>query len=258
VTDADAVAAAQAHQARFDELWDFDDPAASEARFLEAADPKPGIQRDVFLTQYARAAGLQGRHAEALVILDSLESADAEVRVRVLLESGRVLNSSGKAGKARPLFEQAFAAASAAGLEFLAIDALHMLAIVAPAAEQPELLERAIAMAESASDPRAREWLASLLNNYGWTRFDAGQHVEALALFERALVERERKGGAAGPIRVARWCVARTLRELGRVEEALAMQRQLAAAHAAAGTSDTYVDEEIAACEAALASTSQA
>jgi len=47
--------------------------------------------------------------------------------------------------------------------------------------------------------------------------------------------------------------VARTLREMGRTQEALDMQLALAEAHRAAGTTDPEVDEEIAACRAALA-----
>jgi hypothetical protein len=45
-------------------------------------------------------------------------------------------------------------------------------------------------------------------------------------MFEQALFARE-ETGEAGQIRIARWCVERALRSLGRVEEALEMQRQL-------------------------------
>jgi tetratricopeptide (TPR) repeat protein len=250
----EAVARAQAHQAVIDELWDFDDPASSEVRFDGAA-PTAGTDRDVYLTQYARAAGLQGRYNEALVILDALTSDDVEVRVRVALEEGRVLNSRGHSGdseQARRCFSDAFSAAMDAGFDSLAVDALHMLAIVAPAEEQDELNRRALELASSSDDPRARQWRGSLLNNMGWTAFDAGRLDEALRLFEEALVARTELGKAAD-IQVARWSVARTLRELGRVDEALAIQLALADEHAAAGTSDPYVDEEIAACRAALA-----
>lgn len=189
--------------------------------------------------------GLAGRYGEALATLDALTSDDPELRVRVLLERGRVLNSSGSADEARPLFETAFSEASEAGFEHLAVDALHMVAIVAAPEEQAELNRRALALAESAEDPRARQWRATLLNNMGWTEFDAGRLDDALALFESALAARVELGKTAD-IQVARWCVARTLRELGRDEEALAIQRALAEEHAAAGTTDPYVDEEIA------------
>jgi tetratricopeptide (TPR) repeat protein len=206
----------------------------------------------VLLTQAARALGLAGRFEEATTVLADIPTSDPEVAVRVLLERGRVLNSGGAPGDARPVFEAAFAAAAQSGFEHLAIDALHMVAIVAPASEQVSLNSRALELAAAGSDPRAQQWRASLLNNLGWTRFDAGEFGAALALFEEALVERERQGKDA-ETGVARWCVARTYRALGRLEEALAAQRALAAWLSERGLPpDEYVAEEIAACEAEL------
>ncbi len=203
------------------------------------------------MTQVARALGLAERYDEALELLDSAITADPEFDVRVSLERGRVLNSRGDPLGARPLFESAFASAQASGFDHLAVDALHMVAIVAPAEEQDALNRRALELAERSDDPRARQWRASLLNNMGWTAFDAGRYDEALAVFEEALDARRPQGKTA-EIQVARWSVARTLRALGRVDEALAIQLELSAEHAAAGTTDSYVDEEIAACRAAL------
>lgn len=245
---------ARAHQARIDELWDFDDPVASEGRFRAAADSADSeLTRDVLLTQVARAAGLAERYDEALALLDSLPREPVELRVRLVLERGRVLNSRGSPDEARPLFESAFAAATDAGLEHLAIDALHMVAIVAPASEQEAFNRRALALAAGADDPRARDWRASLLNNLGWTLFDRGDLAAALALFEDALAARIEQG-KPGDILIARWCIARTLRALGRLDEALAIQVALAAELAAAGTSDRYVEEELTELEAALRS----
>ncbi len=243
----DPVAAAIAHQSRIDPLWDFDDPAGSESRFRAAAQGTSGAEAGVLLTQVARAMGLAGRFDEALALLDQLPGSDPEIHVRGLLERGRVLNSSQRPDDARALFEAAFKAAGAAGFEFLAIDALHMVAIVAPADQKSALDARALELAESATDPRARKWRASLLNNAGWTDFDAGRLEQALAAFEGALDER-RAQGEARETGVARWSVARTLRALGRSEEALAEQLALRADNARAGTGDSYVDEEIGEC----------
>ena len=49
-----------------------------------------------------------------------------------------MLRSSGHPDDARPLFEAAASIAEAAGLEALHVDALHMVALVAPAEEQPD------------------------------------------------------------------------------------------------------------------------
>jgi tetratricopeptide (TPR) repeat protein len=238
------VADHRSHQATIDALWDFDDPAASEHRFSAAADSASAADRDVLLTQVARARGLQGRFDEALALLESLDATQSEVAVRALLERGRALNSSGNPDAARPLFEQAFAAASAAGFEFLAVDALHMLAIVGASDAQDTLNRRALDLASSADDPRARQWRGSLLNNMGWTAFDRGDLDDSLRLFEDGVAARQHEGRQPA-ILVARWCVARCLREMGRTDEALAIQLSLADAHRAAGSLDPYVDEEI-------------
>ena len=47
---------------------------------------------------------------------------------------------------------------------------------------------------------------------------------------------------------IARWCVARCLRSLGRTAEALAEQRALAAELEAVGETDEHVTEEIGEC----------
>jgi tetratricopeptide (TPR) repeat protein len=196
---------------------------------------------------------LQGRFDEAGAILADLPTEPVELAIRSMLEMGRAANSSGSPDGARPLFEAAFKAATEAGFEHLAIDALHMVAIVAPAADQEALNRQALALAAAASDPRARDWRASLLNNLGWTLFDRGDFADALAVFEDALAARLDQGKPAN-IQVARWCIGRTLRALGRYEKALAIQQALAAEHAAAGTADQFVQEELTALAAALKS----
>jgi tetratricopeptide (TPR) repeat protein len=80
---------------------------------------------------------------------------------------------------------------------------------------------------------------------------DASAHAEALDLFERGLAWRQacrRDERDDGGIRIARWCVARALRSLGRVEHALTMQRALLADLERAGARDGYVFEEIGEC----------
>jgi len=235
-------------------LWDFGDPAASETRFralLErvAADSEAAA---VVLTQVARAQGLQRRFDEAHATLDRVEAMPAargaRAAVRLALERGRVFRSGGDAARSRPYFEAAFARAGEAGEDALAIDAAHMIAIVEPdPALQAEWNERALACAEASDDPNARRWRASLLNNLGWTRHGEGSHLEALALFMRAL-EARREAGDSGSIRVARWCVARALRSLGRSDEALSEQRALETEIATdpAAAADGFVFEEIA------------
>lgn len=232
-------------------LWDFDDPQGSEQRFREAAEAATGADRLVLLTQVARALGLQERFAEGHDLLvrllaepDEAPVVDAEVSTRVALERGRLLRSAEHPDEARPLFEAAVRGASEAGLDALLVDALHMVALVAAPEEQVSLLDEALGVSRSSVEPAARRWEASLLNNLGMTHADAGDWHSALTAFEQALAAR-RVAGGAGDVRIARWMVAWALRNGGRQEEALAIQRELKEELLAAGESDPYVDEEL-------------
>ena len=226
------------------DLWDFDDPAASERRLRAAA---TGRDRPTMLTQVARALGLQESYDAAHALLDEVAAGplDDEAGVRLRLERGRLLRSAGEAVRARPEFDEAAARAAAAGLEALHLDALHMQALVAGPEEAVELTERALALAAVAEDARARDWDASLLTNLGMLRVDAGRLEQALETFEAALAARQRIGVPAD-IRVARWMVAWVLRLRGRIDEARAIQRALKAELDSVGEVDPYVDEELA------------
>jgi tetratricopeptide (TPR) repeat protein len=233
-----------------DQAWDFDRPAESEARFrakLEAL-PVASAAHLELLTQIARAQGLQRQFEAAQATLDRVEKAlpgqPARVEARYLLERGRVLNSSHEPERAVPLFRAALDKASAAHEEFLAIDAAHMLGIAAAPDERLRWNLEAVAMTERARDARSKRWLASLYNNIGWTYHDRGDYVTALAYFEKALPAWQARGSAAN-VRIARWCIARAYRSLGRIDEALAIQRELARQWAEAGEPDGYVYEEL-------------
>jgi tetratricopeptide (TPR) repeat protein len=258
------LALACAEPVDFDALWDYDHPAESEARFralLASPEAPQGARRLELETQLARALGLQGRFDEASALLDEVEralpDADARVRTRYHLERGRALRSSGSPAAARPEFTSALAEAERGGLEALAADALHMLALVAEPGETVAAHRAAIARIERSRDPEVRRWLAPLTNNLAWALHDRGEYAEALAAFERALALYEERGNPA-QVRIARWSVARALRSLGRNEEALARQRALAQELAAASAEDGFVEEEIAECLLALGRSGEA
>lgn len=239
--------------------WDFQHPDSSEARFRRllplAAQAGDDDYRAQLLTQIARAQGLQQRYEAAHATLDGvvalLNPERSQARARYLLERGRVFNSSGRGASARPFFAQAWSVARAAGLDGLAVDAAHMIAIVEAPDSALAWNERAMALAESSSDPGARGWLGSLYNNLGWTHHDLGDYPRALELFEKGLAWR-REQGQERETRIAEWAVARTLRSMGRCEEALARQQALEREWEAAGEPDGYVFEEIGECLVAL------
>ena len=238
-------------QIDFDSWWDYDHPDLSEARFRSLLPELPFDSpiRLELLTQIARAQGLQRLFDDAHKTLDEVEArlpaGSTRILARYLLERGRIFNSSKKPDNARPLFERALAVAGAADQDGLAVDAAHMLAIVASDDAALEWNLHALALAERSAQPAARRWLGSLLNNIGWTYHDSGRLEEALNAFEKAAAWRRENGGGRAE-QIARWCVARGLRSLGRHDEALALLSQLEAELSTAPEPDGYVFEEIA------------
>lgn len=246
-------------QYAFDDLWDYNKPAETERAFNELLAIVRKADKDYraqLLTQIARAQGLQNRFDEAHATLDAAEKLASDktpvARVRVLLERGRAFNSAGRKDEATPLFQKAYDDAKALGVDFYTVDAAHMMGIVTAGDASVRWNETALDIARNSEDERARRWRASLLNNLGWTYFDMGRHDASLRLFGEALAERIERGEPE-PIFIAKWCVARTLRALGKTENALMMQQQILADRAEAGMpEDGYVSEEIAENLAAL------
>jgi tetratricopeptide (TPR) repeat protein len=223
-------------------LWDFSDPAASEARFLdEIAIREVDTPANLELaTQLARALGLQGRFDEAKAILGPIDSPNERVMTRKYLELGRVFNSSSEPGKAVPHFSKAATLAREAGDSYVEVDAYHMLAIADPTYAEDWTM-KGLAVADASTDPRTRNWRGPLRNNLAWAFHDAGHFEEALVEFNLAL-EIFQEVGKPEQIHIAWWSVARCLRSLGRNGEARAIQQRLAAED----PPDPYVDEELA------------
>jgi len=239
----------------FDDLWNYDDPAGTEAKFrdlLSKARESDRSYRAELLTQVARTQGLQQKFTEAHATLDQVDALlkpeMTTARVRSLLERGRVLNSSKKAEDSVPFFTQALKLAEQSGLEYYAVDAAHMLGIATKAEDSLRWNKVAIEMAEAAKDPKARRWLGPLYNNTGWTYFDMGKYSEALDLFQRDIEFRKQTGKNA-EVGIARWSANKMLRHLGRVEESLKMQIELLSdPDRQNNDSEGYTREEIAEC----------
>lgn len=183
------------NQQTLDQLWDFDNPEISEGRFRTAISDGgyDADERAELETQLGRAIGLQGRFEEADALLDAIDGDEPTVAVRVLLERGRLLNSSGHAQMAVPLFEQAAELADHLGEEFLAVDALHMLAM-ADSAHAETWTRSALEYASTVQSDRTKRWVVALHNNLGWTLHEAGRCAEAMVEFQLAAQWAERVG----------------------------------------------------------------
>jgi tetratricopeptide (TPR) repeat protein len=230
-------------------LWDFEDLSETERRFrvqlpLESSDEG----RAEVLTQLARVEGLRGDFASGDAVLDEaalLAGESAVARARVDLERGRLRRSSGDLEAALPLFESAFARARDAEQDFIAADAAHMAALAA--ADSVGFVawtQRGIALAET-SEP-ASYWLGPLLNNLGWEHYENGEYELALDAFERALRAREREPEKEAPIEIARYAVGKTLRALGRSEEAIPLLERATGWAERSGSPDGWFHEELA------------
>jgi tetratricopeptide (TPR) repeat protein len=250
----------------FDDLWNYNEPALTELKFRELL-PEAEQSSDAeylaeLLTQIARAEGLQQKFEDAhrtLNRVDGLLTSHMKTApVRSALERGRVLNSSGQRQKSVDYFKQALVLADASGLEFHAVDAAHMLGIVTPSSESLQWNEEAIRRSEGARDPRARRWLGSLYNNTGWTYFDMEQYGDALRMFEKDM-ELFSSEGKRTELGIARWSAAKVLRHLGRVAEALEVQKELLGwPELQGGSNEGYTHEEIGECLNHLGLTSEA
>ena len=230
-------------------LWDFDDLDATETRLhvqleAETAD----AERAEVLTQLARVRGLRGDFEAGDALLDQaagLGGASPAVATRVDLERGRLRRSGGDPVTARPLLESAFARALEACQHFIAADAAHMVALVATDRDDfVDWTQRGVALAEVHED--ASYWLGPLLNNLGWEHYEAGELEPALDAFERALEARERDPAYAGAIEIARYAIGKTLRALGRSEEAIPLLEQAVAWSERQGAPDGWFHEELA------------
>jgi tetratricopeptide (TPR) repeat protein len=177
-------------------LWDFYDLDATEQRLGAQLNDEPDdAGRSEVLTQLARVEGLRDDFDACDRLLEQAEvlaGSSPVAHVRIDLERGRKLRSSGDPDRALPLFEAAFSLARDSGQHYLAGDAAHMcaLAVSDDRVAMKEWTQRGLDLGKR--EPAAAYWAGPLLNNLGWAYFDAGEHAHALMLFEQALEVRKR------------------------------------------------------------------
>ena len=193
-------------------LWDFDDPAASGARFRAAIDAAEAdgdaATADEARTQLARTLGLQARFEDGDQILDLRRRRPpgrgsrpgpvaprarppAPVERRHDVRGGARSRRPGRwlGGWARTGWPSMPRTCSRSWTRRRACTTWN---------------ERALELANTSPDPDARRWRGSLWNNIGWERFEAKDLDGALAAFETAL-EARREQGKAKETRIAEW-----------------------------------------------------
>jgi tetratricopeptide (TPR) repeat protein len=239
-------------------LWNYLDPEASEQRFRQALAAATGDDALVLRTQIARTYGLRRNFVHARRTLDefrdAVASASAETRVRYDLELGRTYASTAhrpedetpeSREKARALYTAAFERARDAGLDVLAIDALHMMVTVDTEPRDQLMWDmKAVAYMEDSSQPEAKKWEGSLRNNVGYANHLLGNYEEAIVQYRLSLAAHER-GGRLPNVRIAHWMIARTMRAQERFQEAIDIQLRLEREWNEAGQPDPYVYEEL-------------
>jgi tetratricopeptide (TPR) repeat protein len=218
------------------------------------------------LTQIARAQALQGKLVdadntltEAEKLFAAVEESDSklEAKLRILLERGRVLTLRKTPSQARNVFLEVWTMASEAAQPFHAIDAARMLSLIESPKMRNAWTVRALELAESSKDPRVRRWRGGLYTALGWHFFELLQLPKALESFDKALACFRADGAKRQEI-IARSSMAKVMRAMNRVPEALAIQEELLLELNRMSDKDGFVLEEIAECLHALKRTSEA
>ncbi|MEM7708504.1 MAG: tetratricopeptide repeat protein [Pseudomonadota bacterium] len=254
------------------DLWQRGDLNASEARMQAALAAVSGDEAMIIRTQLARVHIFRRQFDQARQELEAIEkvlpTAGPEARTYYWLELGRSYAShqhsdGAQTPETRALaleaFRQAMTLAKQAGLDGLAVDALHMMPFAETELEaQIRWNQQAILLATRSTQPAAQRWEPSLRSNLGETLFEAGRYDDALAEFQRALALRILDQAPENQIRDASWHVARTLRVLGQVERALEIQQRLADEALSGNAQRHYIFDELSALYAAQGDTDRA
>lgn len=242
------------------QIWNFNDPDATQNLFnnlLLALNYEQEEEKAILLTQIARTHSLLFEFTQAFNILEEFKNIYYEknfivANVYYYLELGRTYNTKQETDTAITFFNNAANLAIKHNLSVLAIDALHMLAIASPLNKQIAYNEKALQIAENSIEPEAKNWLPAIYNNLGWAYFDSNKLQKALIIFNKALTLREQQN-SFNEIIIAKWCIARTKRALGDINNALNQQLALAEElKTKLQPNDGYVFEEIAECYYAL------
>jgi tetratricopeptide (TPR) repeat protein len=172
------------------------------------------------LAQVARCLSLEGKLEEGRKWLErarKLASRDEPLGwSRYLGVRGIFEREEGDKGRARTTFEEMHAYCVERELHRRAVDAVHHIAIIVPAEEQPGWGLKGIAAAEKLGDA---SWLAVLWNNLGAAYEELKRHDLMLDAYVKARDFHYKSGGDVQKL-VADWAVGHACRLSGRLKEA--------------------------------------
>jgi tetratricopeptide (TPR) repeat protein len=172
------------------------------------------------LAQVARCTSIEGKLDEGrpwLERAEKLASADEPLGwSRCLGVRGIFQRESGDKGKAKATFEEMHRYCVEKKLFKRALDAIHHIAIVVPAEEQPAWALKGIAAAEQLKDDAS---LAVLWNNLGASYEDLKQYEKMVDAYLKAREFHHKTGGPLQKM-IADWAVGHGYRLAGKLGEA--------------------------------------
>ncbi len=246
-----------------DGFWNLQNLPETEERIsalLPLGDGKATATQVEALTQMARVYLLQDNLKEARNFLNHadtlLKDLPAEEmlkpQVRIYLEEGRFYGWSMYPQRALDFFSKAWEMSNLVGpLDALAADAAFMISITLPSKQGREWLTGALKLADNPqATTAAKKWKAHLLMRIGWQEFDVRNFQAALDHFDKALVCADKDDSTL--FQTLKWCRARVLRAIGKINEAMAVQNEILTDLATEGVLNGHVYLELAECFNAL------
>jgi len=244
-----------------DSLWDPLDAVASEKAFkalLPLAADFTGKDRYYLielLIQISRTQTAQKKALESRMSLDEAEKilkeeeavCPASVRIRWLLEKGRLFISERIPSQARAVFEEAYTLAKNLGEDHFVVEAIQMMAIIESQKSQKDWIVKAINIAEGSPQERAKRALGSLYASLGWKLYDLRQFEKSLEVFQKSLSHLKIHGNNR-EVFVAKWSIGKVLRVMKKTEDALMIQKALLSELGIGGVRDGRLYEELAEC----------
>ena len=192
-----------------------------------------GPEQIEWLSQLGRSLLLQDKIDDAKKILaDAFAKAEAlppskekdRCLVRLSLENGRLFWITRSISQAQGQFKKAWELAETNSLGFFLVDAAVMMTLISPAKQKFDWLDKAFMFLGADNDPATAAltslWRPHLHILKAWQLFDARRFQEAYEDFEKAS-RLQLNGPERVDKNILKWSLARSLRSLHRLPEAL-------------------------------------